>query len=206
MTTQFPTWFMLTPLGALQVFAQAAPSESDKALQALLGADTAMDMATWLATPGATPERMTQALERGWVQPLQQAMRGPDARLDDFVQHVVAALSGSRKAALASDSGFCLGRSGLDADEADVLCAAAADYLEFAKRQTRRGWDLSRHYATFHQEAHLLLPSHTFVPFWVDGTAYVLVILEEPLLNNPALVELVWGIKLAGRRFGDSAV
>lgn len=204
MTTPDREWLMLTPRGALQVFAQASASTTEQALQLLLSTDAAMPTATWLARSGETPDVLNDAIERGWVQRLQQPMRGPDTQLDHFLQHVVASLSDERKAALASESGFCLGRAGLEADEADVLCAAAADYFDFAKRQTRRGWDISRHYVTFHRESHLLLPSHTFVPMWVDGVGYWLVILGEPLLNNPALVELLWGIKRAGSRFGNA--
>ena len=174
-------------------------------LFALIGADAALPASTWLTANTQSAGLLEQAIAAGWVQRLQQPMQGPDSHLDHFLQHVVASLSDERRAALASESGFCLGRAGLQSDEADVLCAAAADYFDFAKRQTRRGWDISRHYVTFHREAHLLLPSHTFVPLWVDGVGYWLVILGEPLLNNPALVELLWGIKRAGNRFGDPA-
>jgi hypothetical protein len=54
----------------------------------------------------------------------------------------------------------------------------------------------------FHRDPEFLLPSHAFLPFWVDGAGYWLVLMGEPLLNNPALVELLWGIKQAGTRFG----
>jgi hypothetical protein len=30
---------------------------------------------------------------------------------------------------------------------------------------------------------------------------YTLVVMGEPLINNPALVELLWGIKLAAAKF-----
>jgi hypothetical protein len=62
------------------------------------------------------------------VQVLHRPLQGPDAKLDDFLQHVIASLSGERRAVLASEGGFCLGRSGIDQDEADALSAAAADY------------------------------------------------------------------------------
>ena len=205
MTSPHSEWLMLTPAGALQAFAQAAATESDLALQHLLSSEAALSADAWLSSSGHSPELLAASIDKGWVQRLQQPMQGPDSHLDHFLQHVVASLSDERKAALASEGGFCLGRAGLEADEAEVLCAAAADYFDFAKRQTRRGWDISRHYLTFHRESHLLLPSHTFVPLWVDGVGYWLVILGEPLLNNPALVELLWGIKRAGRRFGDNA-
>ena len=44
-------------------------------------------------------------------------------------------------------------------------------------------------------------PAHAFVPFWVDGAGYWLILMGEPLLNNPALVELPWGLKQAGTCF-----
>jgi hypothetical protein len=42
------------------------------------------------------------------------------------------------------------------------------------------------------------------VPFWVDGAGYWLIVMGEPLLNNPALLELIWAIKQAGSRFGSA--
>ena len=39
------------------------------------------------------------------------------------------------------------------------------------------------------------------MPFWVDGSGYWLVVAGEPLLNNLAMVELVWSIRLAANRF-----
>jgi hypothetical protein len=33
------------------------------------------------------------------------------------------------------------------------------------------------------------------------SAGYWLIVMGEPLLNNPALVELLWGIKQAGARF-----
>ena len=54
---------------------------------------------------------------------------------------------------------------------------------------------------SFHVDADFLLPTFSFVPFWADGAGYWLIVAGEPLLNNPALVELLWGIKVAGTRF-----
>ena len=96
---------------------------------------------------------------------------------------------------------FCLGRAGIEQDEAEVLSAAAADFGEYAARQARRGWHGASNYLAFHADREFLLPSYCFVPFWVDGAGYWLVIMGEPLLNSPALVELMWGIKEAGTRF-----
>jgi hypothetical protein len=106
---------------------------------------------------------------------------------------------------LASEGGFCLGRSGIDQDEADALSAAAADYSDFAARQARRGWSGAKGLVSFHVDADFLLPTFSFVPLWVDGAGYWLIVAGEPLLNNPALVELLWGVKAAGTRFAVPA-
>jgi hypothetical protein len=194
-------WLALTPAGALQAFAQRQPDESARALQALLGGTDTLTQTAWLAdTPGA-PALLEPALASGWIERLPRCIEGPEVRLDDFVPHVIAALSGERRAVLASETGFCLGRAGVAQDEADVLSAAAADYSDFAQRQARRGWTGAQGYAAFHTDAEMLLPAVSFVPLWVEGVGYWLILGGEPLLNNPALVELLWGIREAGSRF-----
>jgi hypothetical protein len=87
---------------------------------------------------------------------------------------------------------------------ANACNAPAGDYSEFAARQARRGWDGALRYVAFHRDPEFLLSSHAFMPFWVDGSGYWLIVMGEPLLNNPALVELMWGIKQAGTRFGGA--
>ena len=193
--------FMLTPSGALYAFSRKTPDPSESALQALLTRDRSLDMAAWSAADSQALVVLPIALESGWVQPLRRPLQGPDARLDDFLPPVIASLSGERRAVLASDGGFCLGRAGVNQDEADTLCAAAADYSDFAARQARRGWHGASRYVAFHLDPEFLLPSHAFLPFWVDEAGYWLIVMGEPLLNNPALVELLWGIKQAGARF-----
>jgi hypothetical protein len=59
--------------------------------------------------------------------------------------------------------------------------------------------------ASFHDDAAMLIPTVSFVPFWVDSVDYCLVLGGEPLINNPAFVELVWGIQASGRRFASLA-
>jgi len=197
-------WLMLTPSGALQAFSQPEPDAAAVVLQWLLSGTEAVSYRAWLARHPQHDALLRLALESGWIQRLQQPMQGPQGRLDDFLQHVVGSLSDVRQATLASEGGFCLSRSGMQTEEAELLCAAAADYFDFARRQARRGLDIRQHFMTLHREPHLLLTSHTFVPLWVDGVGYWLVLIGEPLLNNPALVELLWGIRLAGTRFGEN--
>lgn len=202
---QAQDWFMLTPKGVLRAFGVKEPDTEAQALQVLLTGERALDADTWQARASLNSEQMSDLQTKGWVQRLPRPLQGPDAKLDDFLQHVIAPLSSDRHAVLASEGGFCLGRCGVDQDEADVLSAAAADFSEFANRQAKRGWRGATGYVAFHSDAEFLLPETAFVPFWVDGAGYWLIVLGEPLLNSPALVELLWGIKQAGTRFSINA-
>jgi hypothetical protein len=201
MTKDATEWFTLTPAGALRAFGQSKPDDIAQRLQVLLTGEHTLDATAWSSKCGADKSELWSLEAPGWVQRLQRPLQGPDAKLDDFLQHVIASLSGERKVVLASDGGFCLGRAGIEQDEAEVLSAAAADFGEYAARQARRGWHGASNYLAFHADREFLLPSYCFVPFWVDGAGYWLVIMGEPLLNSPALVELMWGIKEAGTRF-----
>lgn len=103
--------------------------------------------------------------------------------------------------ALASDEGFCLARVGYSEEEAETLCVVAADFFDFAKRQKQRGWTGTGRAVSLHEGIDMLLPTTTLMLFWVDGTGYWLILGGEPLLNNRALVELIWGIRTAGTKF-----
>ena len=201
MNTQAVEWFILTPAGVLHAFARKHADATELALQALLTQDRTLDAGGWAAAAAGAPDITALALEQGWVQRLQRPLQGPDAKLDDFLQQVIASLSGERRAVLASESGFCLAHTGMDQDGADALSAAVADYSDFAARQARRGWEGATRYVSFHSDPEFLLPSFSFIPFWVDEAGYWLALAGEPLLNNPALVELLWSIKQAGTRF-----
>lgn len=202
MNTHATDWFMLTPAGGLYAFSRSDPDPEQACLQSLLTGDKALDLSEWTRASPLAPQVLSKAMANGWIQALARPMQGPDANLDDFLQHVIAALSGERRAVLASGEGFCLGRAGFEQDESDALSAAAADFGDFSARQARRGWHgAASGFVSFHQDPEFLLPSVSFMPFWVDGTGYWLILGGEPVVNNPALVELFWGLKVAGTRF-----
>lgn len=198
-------WWILTPQGALRAFSSPKPDAEARALQGLLTSDRALDEAAFLARSGVAAAWLDAAAEAGWVESLPRPLLGPDARLDDFLQHVIPSLSGVRRAVLASDGGFCLGACGLAPDEAEALSVAAADFGAYAERQQRRGWGGARGFVSFHSDPEFLLPNWSFVPLWVDGNGYWLIVGGEPLLNNAALVELLWGLKLAGERYSAAS-
>ena len=196
-------WLMLTPAGVLHAYAERVPDERAAMLQALMPRGASLRRSAWLAQASEHRTLLARALHEGWVHEVERELRAPDVRLDNYLPHAIAGLSGTRTAALASDDGFCLARVGYSEQEAETLCVAAADFFEFAARQKQRGWTGTGRAVSFFEGIDMLLPTTSFVLFWVDGTGYWLILGGEPLINNVAFVELVWGIRTAGARFAQ---
>ena len=192
---------LLTPAGALHAYADRAPDETCAALQTLMPRGASLRRSAWLAQMASHTILLKRALHEGWVHEVGRELQAPDVRLDNYLPHAIAGLSGSRMAALASEDGFCLARVGYSQDEADTLCVAAADFFDFVARQKQRGFKGTGRAVSFFEGIDLLLPTTTFMLFWVDGVGYWLILGGEPLLNNRALVELIWGIRVAGTKF-----
>ena len=201
MSAMADPYLMLSPAGALYAFAQRQPDEAAAHLQTLMSQGAALRRSAWLQQNPAHRVLLARAQHEGWVQESERELHAPDTNLDNYLPHAIAGLSGNRTAALASDDGFCLARVGYSQDEADTLCAAAADFFGFVARQQARGWAGSGRAVSFFESIDMLLPTTSFALFWVDGTGYWLIIGGEPLLNHTALVELIWGIRQAGAKF-----
>lgn len=193
----------LTPCGVLYAFSQAEPERVQARLQTVLSAHELPTVEAWVRRASENPSLLEQGFACGWLHRVHRSLPAPDVKLDSFLSHVIGGLSGERKAALAASGGFCVGHVGYLQEQAETLCAAAADFSEFARRQRARGWYGASYMASFHKDVMMVMPTVSFVPFWVDGTDFCLVLGGEPLLNNPALVELIWGIKTAGARFAS---
>ena len=194
-------FLMLTPAGALRAHADRIPDELGAVLQTLMPCGAALRRSAWLALAPGQRAVLARALHDGWVHEVQRELRAPDVRLDNYLPHAIAGLSGTRTAALASDDGFCLARVGYSEQEAETLCVVAADFFDFTRRQQQRGWTGTGRAVSFHEGIDMLLPTTTLALFWVDGVGYWLILGGEPLLNNRALVELIWGIRAAGAKF-----
>lgn len=193
------TYITLTPAGVFEAFSQREPSAKQLALQALLSYRETMLVAAWLEE---FPELwLEDFIEQGFIERLSSFLPAPNLPLDQFLPYVVASLSGKRRAAIASDEGFCLARIGYSQDEADMLSVAAADFSGFIQRQKQRGWAVESQAISFFQEVDLLVPETSFVFLWIDGAGYALILDGEPLTNNRAFVELIWGIKTSALRF-----
>jgi len=197
------SYITLTPAGVFEAFSQREPTAMQLSLQALLSHHETMLVSTWLKE---YPEMWLESFdEQGFIEKLTTFLPAPDLPLDQFLPYVVASLSGKRRAAIASDDGFCLARIGYTQDEADTLSVAAADFSGFMQRQKTRGWAVKGRAISFFQQVDLLIPDTSFVFLWIDDAGYALIIDGEPLTNNRAFVELIWGIKNSALKFVDDA-
>ncbi|OLF39145.1 MULTISPECIES: hypothetical protein [unclassified Psychrobacter] len=196
------TYITLTPAGVFEAFSQHKPTAQQLALQALLSYRETMLVAVWLEE--YSERWLNSFVEQGFIEKLSTFLPAPNLPLDQFLPYVVASLSGKRRAAIASDEGFCLARIGYSQEEADMLSVAAADFSGFMLRQKQRGWAIESQAISFFQQVDLLIPETSFVFLWIDGDGYALIIDGEPLTNNRAFVELIWGIKTSGLRFDSS--
>lgn len=194
------SYLTLTPAGVFYAFLHAKPDDKALALQSLLDMPQSVAKSIWLES--YSHRWLADFLEFGYIEELQEPFAAPKIALDAFLPYVVASLSGSRRAAIASNEGFCLAKIGYSQEEADKLCAAAADFFDFVVRQEQRGLSLAGRALSLFDQVDLLMPQVSFVFLWVDGTGYVLILDDEPLTNNRAFVELVWAIKTSRRKFG----
>lgn len=90
-------WFTLTPAGAMRAFGQPKVDNVALHLQVLLTGDRTFDAATWAAKIGLDDVTIADLEAQHWVQRLHRPLQGPDAKLDDFLQHVIASLSSERR-------------------------------------------------------------------------------------------------------------
>lgn len=195
-------YLTLTPAGVFCAFLHQDPDEKAQALQELLADQTSVSVEAWLEKHSHA--WLEQFVEQGYIEKVDQPLIAPKTPLDRFLPYVAASLSGTRRAAIASDEGFCLAKIGYSGDEADKLCVAAADFFDFVRRQAHRGLSIHGRAVSLFCQVDLLMPETSFVFLWIDGEGYVLIIDGEPLTNNRAFVELIWAIKSSRLRFGQS--
>lgn len=186
-------YLILTPAGVLQAFSNATPNEQQQALQDILTTAQVPLAQEWQERYSQT--WLSMFIEAGWVEIIDKQLLAPHVQLDTFLPYVVASLSGSRRAIIGSEEKLCLARIGFTQSEADKLCVAASDFFEFLKRQQQRGWVVEGQAISFFNHIDMLMPATSFTFLWINGMGYWLVLEGEPLLNNRAFIELVWGIK-----------
>src|SRR5690625_6423343 len=113
---------MLTPAGVLHAFADPDPPAECASLQLLMAHHSAPLRSDWLALDPNHEDLLSRALENSWVEALHRPGTAPQMRLDDFLSHAIAGLSGSHTVPLATGDGFCLARDCYSQQQAYTLC------------------------------------------------------------------------------------
>lgn len=195
-------YITLTPAGVFEAFLSANPNPEQLALQSILSENTSVAVSEWLEQ--YSHAWLDKFVEQRLVELVPQQLSASKMALDEFLPHVVASLSGSRRAAIASNEGFCLARIGYSQEEAERLSVAGADFFDFFVRQEHRGLQIEGRAVSLFRQVDLLMPETSFIFLWIDAAGYVLILDSEPLTNNRAFVELIWAIKTSGLKFNHT--
>ncbi|MBK7502774.1 MAG: hypothetical protein IPI14_09215 [Polaromonas sp.] len=98
----------LTPAGVLYAFSQKVPDATQAKLQSILSAKALPRVDVWMYKETAHEALLDHVFSAGWIQRVHRDLTAPDVKLDEFLSHVIAGLSGERRVALASAGGFVL--------------------------------------------------------------------------------------------------
>lgn len=196
----------LTPRGALHAFGDHDPMPAQRMLATLLGTPAAPSAADWTGADSMRAAVLEEACQRGWTQPIWRPLAAPAAAadLEGFLASRITHLSGSSRAVLASDGGARIAHGGYPTLEAELMSAMAADVLRLIVRQRSRRFQSRSRAVSFFGDEPVLLPDTTFVPFWVGDKGFCLILDNEPLLNNRALIDAIWALVLAADPANDS--
>lgn len=127
------SYVILTPAEVFEAFTGTKPNEQQQALQEIISGKTCPQVSVWANK--YYREWLEDFSGNGWIEFLENPLSAPNLPLDKFLPYVVASLSGTRRAAIGSNEGFCLARVGYTQEEADTLSVAAADFFDFLNRQ-----------------------------------------------------------------------
>jgi hypothetical protein len=137
----------------------------------------------------------------GWLEGQKHQQSAPDGSLEDVLPDLLADLSDSGKVLLADEQGFYLCSQGFPHETAEELSALSADLSSLYQRHQ----GLLQNNLSLETSAWALVDAAGngqigFWPLWVGTHRFVLVIKGVPLLNQPALMKLIWVLSI---RYGS---
>ena len=98
---------VLTPAGALHAYGERVPDETSAILQTLMPRGASLRRSAWLELAPEHRTVLARALYEGWVHEVQRELRAPDVRLDNYLPHAIAGLSGTQSAQ--AETGILMG-------------------------------------------------------------------------------------------------
>jgi len=160
---------------------------------------TMQDLLAWTAQASEQEALAVayRAQERGWLEGFRQPQGPPPGALEPIVNRCLAALSSTGFGLLSDAQGFCIGSQGFDADASEFLAAVSADIASMHQRHSRYLADASG--TATGAWALVDMAGNSRVGFWplfVGEQRFVLALGGLPILNHPALVEIVWALTI----------
>lgn len=188
-----------TPAGAYHAVVGAMPEAERRWLLALMSLDSSppLHAETLRRLAGAAQGEVFELLQRlqrlGLVQGLPEALRIADQPLQAALSGLLARLAGEREGLLADDQGFCLAAHGLPQEQAEELAALAAELCKLRQRYA----SLLAERLPRQADAWALVGAggYSDLGFWplrVGAQCFVLALGGRPVLNQQAIVELIW--------------
>lgn len=193
-----------TPAGAYFCVSSNSESPSRKLLQALLKEKTTtrLDSEALLLLTGINEKsELFDLLHRmqsiGWLDGVEEKEIVSEAGLEDILPELLVVLSDSGKALLADEQGFYISAQGFPHETAEELSALSADIFSMYERHQ----GLLKNNLGLETSAWALIDAAGngqigFWPLWVGKHRFVLVIKGVPLLNQAALMKLIWVLSI----------
>jgi len=137
----------------------------------------------------------------GWIQGVDFQETAPEGELENILPELLGALSDLGKVLLADEQGFYLSSQGFPHETAEELSALSADIFSIYDRHQ----GLLKNNLSLETSAWAVVDASGngqigFWPLWIGGHRFVLIIKGVPLLNQSALMRLVWVLSI---RYGE---
>lgn len=193
-----------TPAGAYHAVSSVVDDTPRHVLRTLLTQPTShvLTTDTLLALCGHNDEQealgLLHRMQRlGWIQGESQPRQRQPESLSDILPPLLSQLSGSAKALLADQQGFCLASHGIPHETAEELSALSADLASLYQRH--RG--LLEHNMGLNTAAWALVDAAGDSrlgcwPLFVGDQRFALAITGLPSLNQPSFTDLVWALSV----------
>jgi hypothetical protein len=197
-----------TPAGAYFCVSANTDSPSRKLLQSLLKETTTtlLDLDDLLVlTEMKDKKDLYDLLYRmqslGWLDGVEEQEFVPSGGLEDILPDLLMGLSDSGKALLADEQGFYVSAQGFPHETAEELSALSADVFSMYERHQ----GLLKNNLGLETSAWALIDAagngHIgFWPLWIGKHRFVLIVKGVPLLNQTALLTLIWVLSI---RYGE---
>jgi len=196
-----------TPAGAYFCVSDDSDVPARRVLQALLKQPTSISLSAdqlkiW---SGLDDDEALALLYRmqtlGWLQGAEHQQTAPSGSFEDVLPEILSGLSDSGKVLLADEQGFYLSSQGFPHETAEELSALSADLFSLYGRHQ----GLLKNNLGLETSAWAVVDAAGngqvgFWPLWVGKHRFVLVIKGVPLLNQVALMKLIWVLSI---RYGE---